>query len=176
MQTPDRPPGGDAAPERPHEERVEQRLVEERRNALKILVTLCAAIFLLGFAADGTSGAEGADDKAVRDSFNTAADLYIKTTQDDLRSDIHFPNARVTLLSSDIARTRSLVTPYAGKIEYVVEYDDVTKKGARKYHPYIMQCIYFDGKWDIDPHGHARRRNLKDLQPSNAKVMISPDV
>jgi hypothetical protein len=39
-----------------------------------------------------------------------------------------------------------------------------------------VRCTYFNGKWDIDPHGHARRKNIDDLDPRNAKVPISPDV
>jgi hypothetical protein len=157
-------------------EHAEQCFAEERRSALKTLVIPCAAIFLLGPVADRAFGAEKADEGAIREAFNTNVALYIQTTQADLQSNINFPNVSVTLLSSDIKQTRSLVTPYAGKAEYVIECDNPAEKGSRKTHPYIMRCTYFNGKWDIDPHGHALRKNIEDLNPRNAKVLISPDV
>jgi hypothetical protein len=149
---------------------------EERRGALKPLIVSCAVILFLGLIPGAAGGAEDTGEKAARDAFNTQVALYIKTTQSDLKSNINFPKASVTLLSSDIQKTDSLVTPYKGKIEYVVEFDSPAEKGQRKSHPYVMRCKYFNGKWDIDPHGHARKKNLEDLSPPVSKLRVSPDV
>ncbi|MCX6339506.1 MAG: hypothetical protein NTX71_06260 [Candidatus Aureabacteria bacterium] len=143
---------------------------------MKAVAMLCAAIVLLGPVADRAFGAEKADEGAIREAFNTNAALYIQTTQADLQSNINFPNVGVTLLSSGIEKTDSLVTPYKGKAEYVIEYDNPAEKGLRKTHPYIMRCTYFNGKWDIDPHGHARKKNIEDLEPPLSKTRVSPDV
>ena len=143
---------------------------------MKILVIPCMTIFLLCPRAAGASGDEIKDGGAVRDAFNAQVALYIQTTQADLQPNINFPNVSVTLLSSSIEKTKSLASPYKGKAEYVVEYDIPAEKGSRESHPYIMRCSYFDGKWDIDPHGHARQKNIEDLKPHNEKVLISPDI
>lgn len=143
---------------------------------MKTFVTLCALVSLMGPVVCAAAGAEKADEGAIRKAFDTRVALYIQTTQADLQSDVNFPNVNVTLLSSDIKKTGSLVTPYKGKVEYVVEWDNPAEKGSRKTHPYIMRCSYFDGKWDIDSHGHTRRKNIEDLEPPLSKIRVSPDV
>lgn len=140
---------------------------------MKSILVSSAIILLPGLIA---AAAEDTGEKTARDAFNAQVALYIKTTQSDLRSDINFPNAGVTLLSSDIQKTDSLVTPYKGRIEYTVQFDSPGEKGQRKSHPYVMRCSYFDGKWDIEPHGHERRKNVEDLDPPLSKTRVSPDV
>ena len=143
---------------------------------MKTLVIPCMAVFLLCPLETGASGDKKEDEKAIRDAFNAQVALYLQTTQADLQPNINFPNVSVTLLSSNIEKTQSLVSPYKGMAEYVVEYDIPARQGLRESHPYIMRCSYFNGKWDIDPHGHARGRNIKDLKPNNEKVPVSPDI
>lgn len=143
---------------------------------MKPLLVSCAVILLPGLIPGAGFGAGDAGEKAAGDAFDAQVALYIKTTQSDLKSDFNFPNVMVTLLSSDIRKTDSLVTPYKGKIEYAVEWDNPAEKGSRKTHPYVMRCSYFDGKWDIDPHGHVRGKNVEDLDPPVSKLRVSPDV
>jgi hypothetical protein len=143
---------------------------------LKSLIVSCAIILLSGLIVGAADVADDTGEKAVKDAFNAQVALYIKTTKSDLKSDINFPNVGVTLLSSDVQNTDSLVTPYKGKIEYAVEFDSPTQTGKRKSHPYVMRCTYFNGKWDIDPHGHVRKKNVKDLDPPLSKTRVSPDV
>lgn len=143
---------------------------------MKPLTALCVAMLLPLSAPGAAGGADDAGEKTARDAFDAQVALYIKTTQSDLKSSINFPNVSVTLLSSGIQKTDSLVTPYRGKIEYTVGWDGPAEKGSRKTHPYAMRCSYFDGKWDIDPHGHVRKKNLEDLKPPVSKLRVSPDV
>ena len=143
---------------------------------MKYPMVLCAVILLPGLIPGAADGAEDAGEKVVRDAFNVQVALYINATQSDLKSDINFPNVGVTLLSSNIQKTDSLVTPYKGKVEYTVGWDNQDEQGSRKNHPYIMRCSYFDGKWDIDPHGHVRNKNVEDLEPPVSKLCVSPDV
>jgi hypothetical protein len=148
-------------------------LSERRRETMKGCVVWCALALAIPAAARA-AGPGDADEAAIRAEFERQVDIYIRTTQKDLILDPQYPNVSVSILDAGVTTKDSLITPYVGKVKYLVEYDDTAVKGSRKSHPYLMQCTYFDGRWDIDPHGHKARKNLTDLDKKKTK-MLFPD-
>ena len=138
---------------------------------MKTLMLVVAVTCLMATCVIPAAGQGKNDDTMVRQSFDTQVALYIKTTQEDLKSNLRFPKATVSLLDSDIKKSDSLVTPYTGKIKYVIEYDDQSHPGERLTHPYGVTCSYFDGKWGLDPHGHRMRKNVIDLSPKETEIL-----
>lgn len=137
----------------------------------------CANIMLFIGAAAIASAAGGGmpDEGAVRKAFDAQVAQYLQTTGDDLKYDSRYPNVSVPPVSSDVRKTNSLVTPYAGAVKYLIEYDDPMQKGVRLTHPYLMRCSYFEGRWDIDPHGHRNKKNLEDLDKKETR-MLYPNI
>lgn len=138
---------------------------------MKALTLWCAIAAAFAFAA-AAAETDQADEPAIRAEFERETGIYIRTTQKDLESNINYPNVTVSLLSADIEKKGSMVAPYAGKVQYLIEYDDLAVKGERKSHPYLMRCEYFDGRWNIDPHGHRMRKNVTDLDKKKSEILF----
>lgn len=136
---------------------------------MRALRTSVVACFALGCAA---AHAGGVDEAKAREALKAQVEKYLATTRDDLKSNRKYPNLRVDLVSSNMEPSDSLVTPYTAEVNYLLEYDDPENKGARKVHPFVMKCSYFDRRWDIDPHGHRDRKNLTDLDPKKSKILF----
>lgn len=112
-------------------------------------------------------------DPIVRAALEKQVAGYLETTRQDLKSDSRYPNLEVNLISSEMMPpSGSLVTPHTAEVRYILEYDDSRNKGARAVHPFLMTCSFFDGRWDISPHGHRERKNLKDLDPEKSKMLF----
>jgi len=135
-------------------------------RALCMSVAVCLAI---GGAAARAGGGDGAK---VREALKAQVEKYLATTRDDLKSNQKYPNLAVNLVSSTVEPSDSLVTPYMAEVRYILEYDDPANKGDREAHPFLMTCSYFDGRWDISPHGHRDRKNVKDLDPEKSKILF----
>ncbi|MEI6634822.1 MAG: hypothetical protein WCP22_13540 [Chlamydiota bacterium] len=132
-----------------------------RMSVAVCLATVCAA-----------ARAGGVDEARVREALKTQVARYLETTREDLKSNQKYPNLAVNLVSSTAEPSDSLVTPYTAEVRYILEYDDPANKGAREAHPFLMTCSYFDGRWDISPHGHRDRKNVKDLDPEKSKILF----
>lgn len=139
-----------------------------------LTLAVCAAVLSAsGVLAEGEGAAPAAGaGAAAKAAFDQGATRYIETTQEDLKSDSRFPHAAVTLLTSEFRKTDSLSTPFAGSVDYLVEYDAPAGGGARDTHSYRLKCSWFDGKWDIDPHGHRDRKNVTDLEKKATEILF----
>ncbi|MCX6357548.1 MAG: hypothetical protein NT045_06720 [Candidatus Aureabacteria bacterium] len=138
---------------------------------MKVIIRwgICACIA----AAAAARAAGGVPDEATaREAFNTLVERYIEATRDDLKTNTQYRNASVSILSSEVKKTGSLVTPFAGRVKYLIEYDDPAQKGSRLTHPYLMRTTWFDGRWDIDPHGHRMRKNVTDLDKKETEILF----
>lgn len=131
-------------------------------------MSIAACLAIVGAAAR----AGGVDEAKVREALKTQAEKYLATTRDDLKSDRKYPNLAVNLVSSTMEPGDSLVTPYTAEVRYILEYDSPANKGERVAHPFLMTCSYFDGRWDISPHGHREGKNVKDLDPEKSTILF----
>jgi hypothetical protein len=129
-------------------------------------VAVCLAI---GCAA---ARAGGADEAKAREALKAQVEKYLATTREDLKSNQEYPNLAVNLVSSTVEPSGTLVMPYTAEVRYILEYDDPENKGEREAHPFLMTCSYFEGRWDISPHGHRDRKNVKNLDPEKSKMLF----
>ena len=128
----------------------------------------CALLLSLAWA--GRAG--GMDESRVREALMKQVQDYLATTRTDFTSNPRYPNLRVDLTSADMESNDSLVTPFTAEVRYMLEYDDTWHKGVRVIHPFVMSAKWFSGRWDIDPHGHRKRKNLTDLNPERSQILF----